>query len=54
LTNEYYNAEHDKTYIDVRLYGTYNNFKSIVGAPQGFTLNLQVGIGINGGRTHCK
>ena len=54
LTNEYYNAEHDKTYIDVRLYGTYNKFKSIVGAPQGFTLNLQVGIGINGGRTHCK
>lgn len=54
LNNDYYNADHSKAYIDVRLYGTYNNFKSIVGAPQGFTLNLQVGIGLNGGRTHCK
>ena len=48
LNNDYYNADHSKAYIDVRLYGTYNNFKSIVGAPQGFTLNLQVGFAVGG------
>ncbi len=51
---DYFNAEHNKAYVDVRLYGTYNNFKNIGGAPQGFTLNLQVGIGLNYSRTHCK
>ncbi len=54
LSNDFYNAEHDRTYVDVRLYGTYNNFKSIVGAPQGFTINLQVGVGLNFNRAHCK
>lgn len=54
LSRDYYNSEHDKLYLDVRLFGTYNNFNSIIDAPTGFTLNLQIGIGFGIGRAHCK
>lgn len=54
ITNDYYNADHGRIYVDVRLYGTYNNFKSIVGAPRGFTLNLQIGIGLSYVQAHCR
>lgn len=54
LTRDYYNAEHDKIYLDVRLFATYNRFRSIIAAPTGFTLNLQVGIGFGIGRAHSK
>ncbi len=54
ISNNYYNADHERTFVDVRLYGTYNNFKSISGAPRGFTINLQIGIGLNYSRAHCR
>lgn len=40
------NAIHDMLTLNARLYATYNDFKNIIGAPQGFTINFQIGIGI--------
>lgn len=52
FSSSYMNGNHEMFTLDVRLYGTYNNFRNIIGAPQGFTVNLQVGIGILGGQAH--
>lgn len=48
------NAIHDMLTIDARLYATYNNFQKIVGSPQGFTINFQIGIGLMCGRARLE
>lgn len=40
------NAMHDMLTFDARIYATYNNFRKIIGAPQGFTINFQIAIGL--------
>lgn len=52
--NDEFNGEHDHFSYHVKLFGTYNNMKSVVGVPTGFTLNLQLGIAIMGCRAKVK
>lgn len=46
------NAMHSMFTLNTKVYATYNNFKTIVGAPQGFTINIQVGLGLMAGGAH--
>lgn len=64
---DYYNGDHSTLNLNVRLYATYNHFRKAtldleglqnhvtdLSHPTGFTINLQVAIGLTSGRTHCK
>lgn len=53
LTN-YYNGVHNCTTLHAKLYAIYNRFNNVVGQPQGFSINLQVGIGLISVQTHAE
>lgn len=52
--NPLYNATHDVACLNVKLFGAYDNFKNIVGAPKGLSINLQVNIGFYTGNAHYE
>ncbi|MBO4599356.1 MAG: hypothetical protein J5641_01325 [Bacteroidales bacterium] len=54
LGSFYYNAEHRIASFHTKLFATYNRFEKVIGAPTGFTINLQVGLALLGGRAHCE
>ena len=54
LLKYHYNSIHYVKSIHTKLFFTYNRFQSIVDTPAGFTLNLQLGIGLLAGRAHCE
>lgn len=49
-----WNATHDAVSVNCKLYATYNHFRNTVGTPQGFSINLQVSIGLFGGSAHME
>lgn len=49
-----YNCTHDILSLNCKLYATYNNFRNTVGTPQGFSINLQVNIGLMGGNARYE
>ena len=54
LCGERYNASHDLMSFHAKLFATYNRFESVMGAPTGFTINLQLGIALMTGRARCE
>lgn len=44
--NSIFGAEHDRYSVDLKLFGTRNNFRSIATAPQGYTFNVQLGVSL--------
>ena len=53
LCGHRYNASHDILSFHAKLFATYNQFESVVDAPSGFTINLQLGIAFMSGKAHC-
>ena len=54
LLKFHYNSLHNITSFHTRLFATFNRFESVVGAPTGFTINLQLGFGLMTGRARCE
>ena len=54
LCDRRYNATHDIWSFHTKLFATYNQFQSVIDAPSGFTINLQVGIALMSGKAECK
>ena len=54
LCGSRYNATHDIVSLHAKLYATHNRFESVMGIPTGFTINLQMGIGLMSGRALCE
>ncbi len=50
----YYSDVHNCTTLHAKLYATYNRFNNVVGQPQGFSINLQIGLGLISGMTHAE
>ena len=53
LCGQRYNASHDIVSLHTKIFATYNRFESVIGAPTGFTINLQLGIALMTGRAKC-
>lgn len=49
-----YNASHDLASYNVKVYGTYGRLGNIIGAPQGFTFNVQVGVSFLHGKAKMR
>ena len=49
-----YNATHNLVSFNARLFATYDRFAAVEGCPQGFSVNLQVGIGLMMGKARCR
>lgn len=45
-----YNATHDLASLNVKVFGTYGRLGNVMGAPTGFTFNVQVGFSILNGK----
>lgn len=53
--NSIFGMEHDRFSLDLKVYGARNHFRSIEGAPEGFTLNVMLGISLlTGGVERCR
>ena len=46
LSNSVSDGQRTVLSVDARLYGTYSTFRSVVGMPAGFTINLSLGFGL--------
>jgi len=49
-----YNATHNLVSFNARLFATYDRFAAVEGCLQGFSVNLQVGIGLMMGKARCR
>lgn len=44
--NQQYNCSHDVVAVNCKLYAAYDNFKTMVGMPKGFSINFQINLGL--------
>lgn len=49
-----YNCSHDVVAVNCKLYAAYDNFKTMVGMPKGFSINFQVNLGLWTGNAHYE
>lgn len=52
--NTIFGSTHDRYSVDLKLFGTYNRFRTIQQTPTGFTFNIQVGISVLTGEVSKK
>lgn len=49
-----YNASHDLASLNVKVFGTYSRLGTVLSTPQGFTVNVMVGLSILNGKAKMK